>query len=112
LKSERNFDENDYFEMFLMLEGSFAFDLANAESGNHIFVSKRGDFTPIQISVSDSEKVETSKNKEFKVTRIYNERSISLDFRSALITRETLSFRELRTFVLSGLNLPQEIANY
>ncbi|MCU0238250.1 MAG: AAA family ATPase [Pyrinomonadaceae bacterium] len=111
LKSERNFDENDYFEMFLKLEGSFAFNLANAETGNHIFVSKRGDFTPIEISVSDSEKVETSKNKEFKVTRIYNERGIALDFRSALITRETLSFRELRTFVLSGLQAVKELVN-
>lgn len=108
LKSEVNFDNNDYFEMFLRLEGSFAFDLANAESGNHIFVSKRGDWTPIEISVSESENLQPSEKNIFNVVRIYNERGIALDFRSALITRESLSFRELRTFILSGLKLPEE----
>jgi len=99
----------DCFEMFLLLEGSFAFDLANAESGNHIFVSKRGDFTPIEISVSASENPERVKPQDFTVVRIYNERNLALDFRSALITRENLTHRELRTFVLSGLKLPEEL---
>ncbi len=96
--------ETDYFEQCLEIEGVFGFDLAKAESGNHVFVSKRGGFTPIEIFVGES-----SEKKEFKVVRIYNERKIALDFRSGLITREILSFRELRTFVLSGLALPPEL---
>jgi ATP-dependent Clp protease ATP-binding subunit ClpC len=109
LKWEVNFDETDYFEMFLMLEGSFAFDLADAESGNHIFVSKRGDFAPVEIFVSDSENLKTSENKIFNVVRLYNERGLALDFRSALMSQGVLSFRELRTFVLSGLPKVKEL---
>ncbi len=114
--SELNGDEieTDYFEMFLMLEGMFAFDLANAETGNHIFVSKRGDFTPIEIDVIElktsesfskiyAENLKKKSEKDFSVVRIYNERGIALDFRSGLITKENLTFRELRSFVLSGL---------
>ncbi len=100
---------DDCFEMFLLLEGSFAFELASAESGNHVFVSKRGDFTPIEISVTASENPERVKHRDFTVVRIYNERNLALDFRSALITRENLTPRELRTFVLSGLKLPEEL---
>ncbi len=111
--------KSDYFEMFLALEGMFAFDPANAEKDNHIFVSKRGDFTPIEIDVIELKADEnfpafdgkTSKQteKEFSVVRIYNERKIALDFRSGLITKENLTFRELRSFVLSGLKLPKEL---
>lgn len=100
---------SDYFEMFLQLEGSFAFDLANAESGNHVFVSKRGDFVPVEIIVSDAENSKLTENKIFNVVRIYNERGLALDFRSALMSQGILSHRELRAFVLSGLKLPQEL---
>lgn len=110
--------QTDYFESFLLLEGNFAFDIANAESGNHVFVSKRGEFTPIETEVFEltEEKtlldfprnyVESLRNKkktDFNVVRIYNERLLALDFRSALTTRENLTFRELRTFILSGLH--------
>ena len=115
--------ETDYFELFLTLEGVFAFDLANAESGNHVFVSKRGDFTPIEIDVfelganqtlADFPKIYTghlknARKNDFNIVRIYNERRLALDFRSGLITRENLTFRELRTFVLSGLEIPKEL---
>lgn len=115
--------KKDYFEMFLSLEGSFAFDLAHAESGNHIFVSKRGDFTPVEIEAFElnenqtladfpaiyAENLNKKRKKDFNVVRIYNERGIALDFRTALITRENLTFRELRTFILSGLKTPEEL---
>ena len=111
--------ESDYFEMFLALEGMFAFNLAKAEKGNHIFVSKRGDFTPVEIDVIELKanenfadfdgKISKQTEKEFSVVRIYNERKIALDFRSGLITKENLTFRELRSFVLSNLKLPKEL---
>lgn len=110
------------FMMFLAIEGAFAFDLASVESGNHVFVSRRGDFTPVEIEVFELGRNETladfpriyaknqqNKRKEFSVARIYDERPLALDFRSALITRENLSFRELRTFILSGLKTPEEL---
>lgn len=114
----------DYFEMFLLLEGAFAFDLANAEAGNHVFVSRRGDFAPIEIAAFEIGRNQTPKDfpeirreisggkshGDFGVVRIYNERGNALDFRCGLLTREKLSFRELRTFVLSGLKLPVEIS--
>lgn len=112
----------DYFERFLTLEGVFASALAGVENGNHIFVSKRGDFTPVEIEVfklSENQTVndfprifmkslETRQKTDFNVVRIYNERGIALDFRSALLSRENMTFRELRTFVLSGLEMPEE----
>lgn len=112
--------ETDYFQSFLALEGMFAFDLANAESGNHIFVSRRGDFTPVEIDVFEIndgrdfseiylERLKTRREKDFQVVRLYNERGIALDFRTGLMTRENLTFRELRTFILGGLKLPKEI---
>lgn len=113
--------ESDYFEMFLALEGIFGFDLAKAERGNHVFVNRRGDFTPVEI---DACELENDKNffdfrppagkeseKDFAVVRIYNERGIALDFRSALMTKENLTFRELRSFILSGLEMPKEFDN-
>ncbi len=116
--------ETDYFESFLTLEGVFAFDLTKAESGNHVFVSKRGDFTPIEIDVfrlsedqtlNDfpkiyAEHLKNARKNDFNVVRIYNERLLALDFRGGLMTRENLTFRELRTFVLSGLKMPKELA--
>ncbi|HQU82033.1 MAG TPA: AAA family ATPase [Pyrinomonadaceae bacterium] len=110
--------ETDYFELFLLLEGNFAFDISETESGNHVFVSKRGEFTPIEIEVFEltAEKkladfpknylasLKNKKKTDFNVVRIYNERLLALDFRSNLMTRENLTFRELRTFILSGLS--------
>lgn len=118
LKSENI--ETDYFEMFLGLEGIFCFDLAKTEVGNHIFVSKRGDFTPIEVGVFEVEKFENFEqiyfdnsneieNKDFSVVRIYNERPTALDFRTNLVTKENLTLRELRTFILAGLDLPKEL---
>lgn len=113
--------ETDYFAAVLPIFGFFAFELANAERGNHVFVNKRGDFTPIEIEVFDlgekpadfpkiyAEYLRKRRAEDFHVARIYNERLTALDFRSGLITRETLTFRELRTFILSGLNPPKEI---
>ena len=115
--------ESDYHEQFLMLEGIFAFDLANAESGNHVFVSKRGDFTPIEIEVYQlkenqtlqsfpqiyNETLKNARKTDFNVVRIYNERLLALDFRAALLTQSNLTFRELRTFILSGLATPKEL---
>ena len=112
--------ETDYFVTFLPIYGFFAFDLAKAESGNHVFINKRGDFTPIEIEVFELNKkpcdllqiyaahLQNEREKDFNVVRIYNERPFALDFRSALMTRENLTFRELRTFVLSGLKMPEE----
>ena len=116
--------KTDYYEKFIMLEGIFALDLANAEGGNHVFVSKRGDFTPVEIEVFElgtnqriedfpqiyMESLRNKRAKDFEVVRIYNERRLALDFRSALMTRENLTFRELRTFILSGLRTPKELA--
>ena len=113
----------DYFEMFLSLEGRFAFDLANADAGNHVFVSRRGDFTPVEVKAFEiaehqtladfsliyRESLNDKRRTDFNVVRIYNERGIALDFRSQLLTREKMTFRELRTFILSGLKLPEEL---
>ena len=113
----------DYFEMFLSLEGRFALDLANADAGNHVFVSRRGDFTPVEIKAFEiaehqtladfsliyRESLNDKRRTDFNVVRIYNERGIALDFRSQLLTREKMTFRELRTFILSGLKLPEEL---
>ncbi|HEY0458060.1 MAG TPA: AAA family ATPase [Pyrinomonadaceae bacterium] len=115
--------ETDYYQKFIALEGMFAFDLAKAERGNHVFVSRRGDFTPIEIEVFElganqtladfpqiyMESVQNKRKQDFNVVRIYNERLLALDFRSALATRENLTLRELRTFILSGLKPPQEL---
>ncbi len=115
--------ESDYHEQFLTLEGVFAFDIANTESGNHVFVSKRGDFTPIEIEVFElkedqtlesfpqiyHESLKNARKTDFNVVRIYNERLLALDFRSAFLTQSNLTFRELRTFVLSGLATPKEL---
>ena len=115
--------KSDYHEQFLTLEGVFAFDLANAESGNHVFVSKRGDFTPIEIEVYELQEnqtlkdfpqiyrksIENARKNDFNVVRIYNERLLALDFRTALLTQSNLTFRELRTFILSGLAKPKEL---
>jgi hypothetical protein len=121
LKAE--FPENknsskDYFETYLMLEGVFGFDLAKAEKGNHVFVNRRGDFTPVEIDaveLNENEdftgEIEKQIEKDFSVVRIYNERGIALDFRSGLITKENLTFRELRSFILSGLETPKEFTN-
>lgn len=117
LETKANYVESDYFEMYLAIEGNFAFDLANAETGNHIFVNKRGDFTPVEIKVfelNDDQSLkdfgdiylksfENNRQNDFKVVRIYNERLLALDFRSALITQSQLTTRELRTVILSGL---------
>lgn len=117
--------KSDYFEMFLLLEGIFARTLAKTETGNHVFVNKRGDFTPIEIDAIELETVENISDfpkiyaeyfnkhsgKDFSVVRIYNERGIALDFRPALITKENLTIRELRTFILSGLEMPEEFNN-
>ena len=114
--------ETDFFAAFLALEGAFAADLPRGESGNHVFVSRRGEFTPVEIEVFDLEPDQTldafprlymesrqqKRKSDFNVVRIYNERLSALDFRSALMTREALTFRELRTFVLSGLPAPPE----
>lgn len=116
-------DETDYFEMFLSLEGRFAFDLANADAGNHVFVSRSGDFTPVEVKAFEigehqtladfpqiyRESLNDKRRTDFNVVRIYNERGIALDFRSRLMTREKMTFRELRTFILSGLKLPEEL---
>jgi ATP-dependent Clp protease ATP-binding subunit ClpC len=116
--------ETDHFEQFLLLEGVFGFDLAGAESGNHVFVSKRGEFTPVEIEVflinenqtladfpqAYAKSLQNKRLSDFNVVRVYNERRLALDFRSNLITREPLTFRELRTFVLSGLAAPKELA--
>lgn len=112
--------QNDYFEMYLALEGIFGFSVAQAETGNHIFVNRRGDFTPIEIEAIEinaaekfsgfNEKAEKAQAKNFSVVRIYNERRTALDFRSGLITKENLTFRELRTFILSGLEMPKEFS--
>lgn len=109
---------NDYFEIFLEIVGNFGFDLAEAEIGNHVFVNRRGDFTPIEIEAveldsnekfSDFQQSANKKtSKDFSVVRIYNERGIALDFRSGLMTKESLTFRELRAFILSGLEMPKE----
>jgi ATP-dependent Clp protease ATP-binding subunit ClpC len=115
--------KTDYAEKFLALEGVFAFDLARAESGNHVFVSRRGDFTPVEAEVYELEEKQTladfpaiylkarqkARKTDFRVVRVYNERHLALDFRSALMTRENLTFRELRAFILSGLKMPEEI---
>lgn len=115
--------EHEDFLQALTLEGIFAHDLAKTENGNHVFVSKRGDFTPIEIEtfeLKDDEKLsdfpkiyaehQKTKRRDFNVVRIYNERLLALDFRSTFITHENLSFRELRTFILSGLEIPEEIS--
>ena len=112
--------DSDYFEMFLGIEGMFAEDLAKTEVGNHIFVSRRGGFTPIEVGVFElddftlfsevyQEKLRTKIKKDFDVVRIYNERTTALDFRTNLVTKEDITFRELRTFILAGLDLPKEI---
>lgn len=98
-----------YRVMSFEIHGLFAFGLANVESGKHIYVSRQGDFIPFEISVSDPENAKTSENNSFKVIRIHNERDLSLDFRSALMTKDRLTERELRTFILSGLKLPEEL---
>ncbi|MBX7173752.1 MAG: AAA family ATPase [Pyrinomonadaceae bacterium] len=116
--------DSDYFEMFLSLEGLFANDLAKVENGNHVFVSKRGDFTPIEVRVFDLkdsqtfadfpkiylQSLENVVDKDFSVVRLYNERFLALDFRTGLLTKESLTFRELRTFVLGGLITPKELS--
>ena len=56
-----------------------------------------------------TESLQNKQNHDFNVVRIYNERGLALDFRSTLITRENLTFRELRTFILSGLAIPKEL---
>jgi ATP-dependent Clp protease ATP-binding subunit ClpA len=115
--------DTDYFEMFLGLEGMFAHSLAKTEAGNHVFVSRRGDFIPIEIGIFEMKKtqdfddfpkiylksLEKAKEQDFSVVRIYNERGTALDFRTNLITKENLTFRELRTFILAGLDLPKEL---
>lgn len=116
--------DTNYFEMFLSLEGLFAHDLAQVEKGNHVFVSKRGDFTPIEVRVFDLkdnqtfadfpkmylQSLENVADKDFSVVRLYNERFLALDFRTALLTKESLTFRELRAFVLGGLQVAKEIS--
>lgn len=115
-----DFPETDYFIASLPVFGPFSYDLAKAESGNHVFVSKRGEFTPIEIDVFETtnpsdffqvyeENLKNKRQKDFNVVRVYNERLGALDFRAGLMTRENLTFRELRTFLLSGLKLPEEI---
>jgi hypothetical protein len=115
--------DTDYFEMFLGLEGMFAHSLAKPEGGNHVFVSRRGDFIPVEVGVFELKKtqdfdnfpeiylksLEEQKEQDFAVVRIYNERRTALDFRTNLITKENLTFRELRTFILAGLDLPKEL---
>ncbi len=115
--------DSDYYEHFLAIEGSFALDLASAEIGSHIFVSKSGGFTPIEVHVFELETQESfedfakrflqtidkTRNNGFSVIRLYSERGLALDFRSGLITKENLTVRELRTFVLSGLEPPKEL---
>ena len=124
-KLSNNETETDGFEMFLSLEGLFAFELAKAEIGNHVFVSKRGDFTPIEVQVFELSDVQTfadfpkiylqslenKVNTGFSVVRIYNERELALDFRTNLLTKEGLTIRELRTFVLGGLQTVKELEN-
>jgi ATP-dependent Clp protease ATP-binding subunit ClpC len=117
--------ETDGFEMFLSLEGLFACELAKAEIGNHVFVSKRGDFTPIEVRIFELsdvqmfsefpdiylQSIENKQNKDFSVVRLYNERGLALDFRTGLLTKEGLTIRELRTFVLGGLRVVKELEN-
>lgn len=115
--------QTDYHQEFLVLEGAFGAALARAECGNHVFVSRRGEFTPVEIGVFELsadqtlgdfpglylESLRVKRPSDFNVVRVYNERLLALDFRSGLATRENLTFRELRTFVLSGLSVPGEI---
>ncbi|HRH42135.1 MAG TPA: AAA family ATPase [Pyrinomonadaceae bacterium] len=115
--------KSDYSEMFLSLEGLFAHDLAKVESGNHVFVSKRGDFTPIEVRVFDLkdnqgfadfpkiylQSLVNIADKDFSVVRVYSERGLALDFRTGLLTKEALTHRELRTFVLGGLEVAKEL---
>ncbi|MEZ5425111.1 MAG: AAA family ATPase [Pyrinomonadaceae bacterium] len=112
----------DYFQVFLRLEGLFAADLIRGETGNHVFVNKRGDFTAVELDVLELPETAGSGDlpklyeghqrqkveNDFSVVRISNERGTVLDFRSGLITREDLTFRELRTFILAGLPMPAE----
>lgn len=109
--------ENDPAESTgpLIIEGSFASLLAEAECGNHVFVSPGGDFTPIDVSVrkldrKESADFDTSASTEgFEIIRIYNERRQALDFRSGLVTRDAITSREMRSFILSGLEIPAEV---
>ncbi|HEY8562435.1 MAG TPA: hypothetical protein VIL74_18805 [Pyrinomonadaceae bacterium] len=117
--------ETDHFVKFLALEGAFAAALARGECGNHVFVSKRGGFTPVEIEIFEpgtdqtladfpriyTESTRRKRPSDFNVVRLYNERLLALDFRSALMTRDALTARELRTFILSGLTAPPEFTS-
>ena len=111
--------ETDYFEMYLVASKEYSlsnwqtpkraitFLFQNAgilrRSRSKFRIEERRKIFLKFIAENQQNKIE----KDFSVVRIYNERGIALDFRSGLITKENLTFRELRSFVLSGLKLPK-----
>lgn len=108
---------DDHHQEFLLVKGAFGAELLAGECGNHVFVSRRGEFTPVEIDVvkvSDddpykgfdelyAESLRRRRSRDFNVVRIFDERRRALDFRTGLITRRELTHRELRTFILSGV---------
>lgn len=105
----------------IVLTGCFARALMRAEIGKHIFIRFGEGFTALDVSLK-SNLTETLNQKHFSeeiapaetnLVRVYDGRGTdlryALDFRSGLITKDVLTERELRTFLLSGLPAPSEL---
>lgn len=89
------------------LSGANAHALARAETGTHLFVTENQGFVPLVVRAENNDESNNS------VVRIYDARAkdlrFALDARSGLLASDVLTARELRAFVLSGLQMPEEI---
>ena len=97
----------------LLLEGPLAAQIAQLEAGTHLFVSSSEGNIPIVVSVREvngtNHAPDVDKFELLPIIRIYAEFESALDLRSRLLSKGKVGSAELRAFVLSALQLPQEL---
>ncbi|HXG67301.1 MAG TPA: AAA family ATPase [Blastocatellia bacterium] len=109
---------------FILLRGPHALTLAKVEEGTHLFYPAHGNIVPLQVTalpLADGEDpmaaiaVHAGRDIVFEepadllpVIRIYEEQGVTLDLRTGLMTLDMPPAGDLRTFVLSTLQAPQE----